>query len=349
MLTWEKAATFNTGLDFALFDNFSGSFDYFNKVTRDIQQTPLDVPSIFGAAPPVSNVAKVRNSGWEADLTYTLRAPKMTHSFSANIGNTRNTLLELTGDTKQILYNQDVYQLIRRVGDPITQYYGYETDGFFQNQGDIENAPKPEGAIVGLGDVKFKDLNNDGKIDDNDKKVLGNPFPQYTFGFTYRLAIGGFDVSLFIQGVGKRDAFLRGELVEPYHYNYGATLYEHMTDYWTPDNRDARFPRLAAIGSASNSNNWRTGSDLYRFDAAYIRLKNINIGYTLPKSLTQKAGIENLRVSFVGQNLLTLSKLKFMDPETTEFGNSASPSSSSNSARSYLLPIFYGAGLNITF
>lgn len=349
LITWEEAATFNTGIDFGLFRNFSGSIDYFNKVTRNIQQTPLDVPSVFGAAPPVANVAKVRNSGWEAELSYTWKTPKITQVFSANIGNTHNTLLELTGDTKQIIYNQDVYQLIRRVGDPITQYYGYQTNGYFQNQSDINDYPRPIGAIVDLGDLKFKDLNKDGKIDDKDKTVLGNPFPHYTFGFTYRLAVGGFDVALFIQGVGERDAFLRGELVEPYHYNYGATLYDHMTDYWTPDNREARFPRLATIGSASNTNNWRTGSDLYRFNAAYIRLKNVNIGYNLPFSMVKKVGLSNVRVSLVGQNLLTLTKLKFMDPETTEFGNNASPNSASNSARNYLLPIFYGAGLNITF
>ncbi len=355
LLTWERAATFNAGFDFGLFQNkLTGSFDYFDKTTSNIQQTPLDVPSIFGAAPPTANVAKVQNRGWEAEITYTLKSAKVTQSFSANIGNTQNKLLQLTGNTQQIIYNQDVYQLIRRVGEPLTQYYGYVTDGYFQNQADVTSLPKPAGAIVGPGDIKFKDLNGDGKIDDNDKKVIGNPFPHYTFGFTYRVAVAGFDLTLFIQGVGQRDAFLRGELVEPFHYNYGQTLYEHMTNYWTPNNPNARYPRLASIGSPSNTNNWRNGSDLYRYNAAYARLKNVNIGYTLPSALTRKAGMQRVRVSAIGQNLFTLSKLKFIDPETTEFGNSASPTTnngvtSSNSARNYLLPIFIGAGLDITF
>lgn len=350
LLTWERAATFNAGFDFGLFQNkLTGSFDYFDKTTSNIQQTPLDVPSIFGAAPPTANVAKVQNRGWEAEITYTLKSAKVTQSFSANIGNTQNKLLQLTGNTQQIIYNQDVYQLIRRVGEPLTQYYGYVTDGYFQNQADVNSLPKPAGAIVGPGDIKFKDLNGDGKIDDNDKKVIGNPFPHYTFGFTYRVAVAGFDLTLFVQGVGQRDAFLRGELVEPFHYNYGQTLYEHMTNYWTPNNPDARYPRLASIGSPSNTNNWRNGSDLYRYNAAYARLKNVNIGYTLPSALTRKAGIQRIRVSAIGQNLFTLSKLKFIDPETTEFGNSVSPNTGSNSARNYLLPIFIGAGLDITF
>jgi hypothetical protein len=209
--------------------------------------------------------------------------------------------------------------------------------------------PKPAGQVVGIGDLKFKDQNHDGVIDDKDRVILGNPFPRYTFGFTYSLEYEGFDLQLFIQGVGKRDEFLRGELVEPFHYNYGATVYDHQTDFWTPTNRDARFPRLAIIGSNSNTNNWRNGSDLYRFNAAYARLKNVNIGYTLPHKWTAKAGIQRLRVSLIGQNLFTLTKLKFIDPETSEFDNNLSLSAASNSARAYPLPIFYGAGLNVTF
>ncbi|QPH40859.1 SusC/RagA family TonB-linked outer membrane protein [Pedobacter endophyticus] len=349
-LTWEKASTFNIGLDASLFDNrLTASFDYFNKVTRDILQPRQDVPAIFGAATPDFNVAKVRSKGWEAALTYNLRGENVTQSFSINVADNQNKLLKLSGGATEQIINQDVFQLLRRVGEPITQYYGYETNGFFQNQADITNSPKIAGNAVVPGDVKFKDLNNDGVIDAKDKTVLGNPFPRYTFGFTYRLAVKGFDFQLFIQGVGKRETFLRGELVEPFHYGYGATVYEHMTDYWTPNNPDARYPIFANIGSPSNTNNWRTGSDLYKYDAAYARLKNVNIGYTLPQAFTKKAGIERLRVSLIGQNLFTLSKLKFIDPETSEFGNNLSTGSSSNSARQYPLPIFYGAGLDITF
>lgn len=349
-LTWEKAASLNLGLDLGFFNNkLTASFDYFNKVTSDILQPRYDVPALFGAGLPDYNVAKVRNQGWEATLSYHMTTGAAEHSFSFNIADSKNKLLKLTGGTSQQILNQDVFQLIRKVGEPITQYYGYQTNGYFQNAADVASSPKPAGADVGPGDIKFKDRNNDGVIDDKDKTVLGNPFPRYTFGFTYRLSYKNFDFQLFIQGVGKRDAFLRGELVEPFHYNYGATVYDHMLDFWTPENPDARFPRLAAVGSGSNTNNWRQGSDLYKFNAAYARLKNINIGYTLPQRITRKAGIERLRVSLIGQNLFTVSKLKFIDPETTEFGNNVAVNTGSNSARSYPLPVFYGAGLDITF
>jgi TonB-linked SusC/RagA family outer membrane protein len=349
-LTWEKAASLNLGADLGFFDNkLTASFDYFNKVTSDILQPRYDVPALFGAGLPDYNVAKVRNQGWEATLSYHMTTGAAEHSFSFNIADSKNKLLKLTGGTSEQILNQDVFQLIRRVSEPITQYYGYQTNGYFQNAADVAGSPKPAGANVGPGDIKFRDRNNDGLIDDKDKTVLGNPFPRYTFGFTYRLNYKNFDFQLFIQGVGKRDAFLRGELVEPFHYNYGATLYDHMLDFWTSDNPDARYPRLAAVGSGSNTNNWRQGSDLYKFNAAYARLKNINIGYTFPQRISRKAGMERLRISLIGQNLFTVSKLKFIDPETTEFGNNVAVNAGSNSARSYPLPVFYGAGLDITF
>ncbi|MFI5157485.1 MAG: SusC/RagA family TonB-linked outer membrane protein [Sphingobacteriales bacterium] len=349
-LTWERAATFNLGVDFGLFNNkLTGSFDYFNKITSDILQTPTDIPTLYGATPADENVAKVRDRGWELNLTYTINGPKVNQSFSGNLADNQNTLLVLTGNQTQEIYNEDVFQLIRKVGQPITEYYGYETNGFFQNQSQVNNYPKPAGAVVGIGDLKFKDRNGDGKIDDKDRTNLGNPFPRYTFGFTYRISYGGFDLSAFVQGVGERTEFLRGELVEPFHYNYGETVYTNQLDFWSPTNTNAKYPRLATIGSASNTNNWRTGSNIYAFNAAYARLKNVNIGYTVPRNVASKLGMSKLRVSLIGQNLYTLTKLKFMDPETSEFGNNLSPNSSSNSARAYLLPVFYGIGLNATF
>lgn len=349
-IRWERSAKLNIGFDAGLFDDkLTATFDYFRETRSDILAPRADVPLIFGAASPDYNVAKVRNTGWEASVTYNLRGKEVSQSFSINVADNQNKLLKLTGSATELIQPQDVFQLIRRVGEPITQYYGYQTNGFFQNQQDIDNSPKIAGNSVQPGDLKFKDRNGDGIIDEKDKTVLGNPFPRYTFGFTYRIAYKGFDLSLFIQGVGKRDAFLRGELVEPFHYGYGATVYEHQTDIWSPSNPNARYPILANIGSPSNTNNWRTGSDLYKYDAAYVRLKNVNIGYSFSPAVTKKLGIQRLRLSLIGQNLATLSKLKFIDPETSEFDNKLNIYSASNSARQYPLPVFYGAGLDITF
>jgi TonB-dependent starch-binding outer membrane protein SusC len=203
--------------------------------------------------------------------------------------------------------------------------------------------------VIRPGDIKFVDRNADGVIDDNDKFILGNPFPRYTFGFTYTAGFMGFDLSFFIQGVGKRDAMIRGELVEPFHFGYGGTMYEHQTDYWTPTNPNAEWPRLAEAGSPSNSNNYRTGSDIYLFDASYARLKNVQFGYTIPQKLLSRIKIQRARLYVTGQNLLTLTNLAFIDPEITEFDNNTSFNTGANSARAYPMPRFYGVGLDINF
>lgn len=349
-LTWERAATLDFGIDAAFLNNkLNLTFDYFNKVTSDILYPRQDVPALFGAGLPDYNVAKVQNHGWDLSASYTFNTNKVKQSISLNLADSKNKLLALTfGSNQQIVYLGEFW-LIRKVGEPVTQYYGYKVAGIFQNEKEVQNSAKPVGLTLAPGDLKYVDENHDGIIDDKDRVPLGNPFPRYTFGFTYRIAVDNFDMSLFVEGVGKRTEMIRGESVEPFHYNYSATMFQNQTNFWTPTNRNAKYPRLATIGSDSNTNNWRDGSSLYALDAAYVRLKDINIGYTLPEKLTKRAGIESLRISVIGQNLFTLSKLYFMDPETSEFNNDLGLNTGSNSARLYPLPIFYGMGLNITF
>ncbi len=350
-LTWEKATTLNLGVDAGFFNNkLVASVDYFDKTTSNILANRTDIPALFGAGLPNYNISKVGNKGWEAIVTYNLRSnSSVTQSFSLNVANNSNKLLALSYGSDQQIQGLGEYSLLRQVGQPITQYYGYKTAGIFQTAAEVQSSAKPAGLNLAPGDLKYVDQNKDGVIDQKDMVPLGNPFPQYTFGFTYRLAVKGFDLSVFVQGVGKRTEFIRGELVEPFHYNYGNTLFENQTDFWSPSNPGAKYPRLAVIGSDSNTNNWRDGSDIYKFDGAYARLKNVNIGYTLPAALTKRAGIQKLRISLSGQNLYTLTKLKFIDPENTEFNNNVAINANSNSGRSYPLPIFYGAGIDVTF
>ncbi|MES2893767.1 MAG: TonB-dependent receptor [Bacteroidota bacterium] len=349
-LTWEKAASFNIGADATLLNRkLEISFDYFNKTTSDILYTRRDVPQLFGAGFPDYNVAKVKNRGWEVKATYNAAGRNFRHSFSVNLSDNLNELMALTSGALEQVERKEEFELLRRVGQPITVYYGYKTNGYYQTLDDINKYPKFAGSTVTAGDLKFVDKNGDGLIDDKDKFILGNPFPRYTFGLTYNVNFKGFDFNLFVQGVGKRDAMVRGEQVEPFHFGYGGTMYTHQTDYWTPTNPDATYPRLAEAGSASNTNNYRTGSDLYLFNAAYVRLKNVQLGYTLPVAVSKRAHIQNVRIYFTAQNIVTLSKLNFLDPEITEFDNNAGFNAGANSARAYFLPVFYGGGIDITF
>ncbi|MDB5126238.1 MAG: TonB-dependent receptor [Mucilaginibacter sp.] len=344
-IRWERAATFNLGVDATFFHNaLTVSADYFNKITRDILLPPV-VPGVFGAGLPDYNAGEVQNRGWELNINYRLRTGAFNHSFAFNIADTKNKVLKLEGGDQ--LRSYDEMQIINKVGLPIGSYVGLVRDGYFQNLDDINNGPKPAGLNVQPGDNRYVDINKDGIIDDNDKFVLGNGFPRLTFGFTYNVAVKGFDLNLFLQGVGKRSMFVRGEQVEPFHVNYSQVIYQHQLDYWTPQNPNARYPRLAASGSQSNENNFRRGSDMYLFDGSYLRVKNVQIGYTLPQGISKKIGMKKVRTYITGQNVLTFSGMKFIDPESTELRGNVT-AGGANSGRSYPLPIYYGFGIDIS-
>lgn len=344
---WEEAATFNVGADLGFFNGaLTVSADYFNKVTTGILIPPV-VPGLFGTDLPDYNAAKVRSRGWEFVATYAHNGELLTHNISFNIGDSQNEVVYFEGD--EILRGVEELQVLLKEGYPYQSYVGLQRDGYFQSMEEIEGAAVPDGLTVQPGDNRYVDVNDDGVIDDDDKVVFGNPFPRYTFGFNYRVAYKGFDLGILLQGVGKRTMMIRGETVEPFHFNYGMTMYQHQLDFWTPQNPDARYPRLADNGSQSNTNNFRRGSDMYLFDGAYLRVKNVQLGYTLPAHIAEKAGMKKVRAYVSGQNLLTFSKVGFVDPELTEFDSSLENDGRANSARAYPTLIFYGFGLDITF
>jgi TonB-linked SusC/RagA family outer membrane protein len=344
-IRWERASTLNVGVDATFFNStLTVSADYFNKITRDILLPPI-VPGTFGAGLPDYNAGEVQNRGWELNINYRLKTGAFNHTFAFNVGDTKNKVLKLEGGDQ--LKSYDEMQLLNKVGLPIGSYVALKRDGYFQNLDEINAGPKPAGLTVMPGDNRYVDVNGDGVIDDNDKFVFGSGFPRLTFGFTYNLSVKNFDFSMFLQGVGKRDMFVRGEQVEPFHVNYSQVIYQHQLDYWTPQNPDARFPRLAASGSQSNENNFRRGSDMYIFDGKYLRVKNLQVGYTLPGSVAKKIGMRRVRTYLTGQNILTFSPMKFIDPESTELGGNVT-AGGANSGRSYPLPVYYGFGIDIT-
>ena len=351
-LTWEKSATYDYGVDFSFFKNkLTLGADYFSKVTSDILAARQDVPTIFGSSFPTYNVSKVQDRGWEVKVTYSTRGTKFSHNVTFSIADALSKLLALSGSQTEMVFQREEFEFVRRVGQPITVYQGYKTNGLYQTQEEVNSYPKFASATVTMGDWKFVDKNKDGKIDTQDKFILGNPFPRYTFGLNYNVNYKNFDATIFIQGVGKRASLIRGELIEPYHFSgYGGTIYDSSSDFWTPQNTGAKYPRLAENGSASNNNNYRTGSDMYLFNSAYVRLKNVQVGYSFPMTrLLPKAKMQKARLYLTAQNILTISKLKFADPEGGEFGNNYDVTSGANSPRGYPTPQFFGMGLDVTF
>jgi TonB-linked SusC/RagA family outer membrane protein len=344
-LTWEKTAAFNIGVDAAVLNNsLVISFDYFDKRTTDILLTPV-TPSTLGGAVAKQNMGEMRNHGWEMNVTYRLNHGDFKHVITANLGDTFNKVMKF--GPQNILASDEVERIVRE-GVPLYSYYGFKTDGLYQTQEEIEASATFVGAKLEPGDVRFVDRNGDGVIDNDDRFILGNAFPRYTFGLNYTLAWKGFDLSMLWQGVGKRDMALRGEMIEPFHGSYYYVMFEHQLDYWRPGNTDARYPRLVNSASPSYSNNYSHGSDRNLYNAAYARLKNLQIGYTLPRELTQKARINRLRVYASGQNLLTFTKNSFIDPESSEFGNSMN-AGGANSGRNYPTLVYYGGGIEVEF
>ncbi len=344
-LRWEVSKTWNVGVDAALFRNsLNFHFDYFRKNTTDILVKP-QTPLTFGTELQNYNAGEMLTQGWELAVSYNLRHGDFSHMFNLSFGDSWNEVTHYEGFEDIVKIEQ--YWRIMREGLPFNSYYGYKTAGIFQSYDQIASAALPTNMTVQPGDLQFVDRNGDGTIDENDRFYLGNAFPRYTVGFTYDFRWKNLDFSLFLQGVLKRDMMLRGELVEPFHSSYGYTMYEHQLDYWTPTNPGARYPRLALSGK-SQENNWGMGSDVYLYDASYLRVKNISIGYTLPQKWTSKIGMKKLRAYVNAQNLFTFSKLSFIDPESSEYGNNMN-SGGANSGRVYPSLRYYGMGFDITF
>jgi len=349
-LQWERTTMANYGIDFSSRnDAITASFDFFNRSTEGIYFSP-NVPGTLGIPSPIQNYAKVKSIGWEFTLSAKLKTGKFSHQFNFNVADNTNQIVTL--GPEQILGSDFTY--INREGSPIGSYYVYKSNGLYQNLNDITNAPKVPFAnnqAVNPGDIRYVDRNGDGVIDGNDRYVAGNPFPRYTFGFSYSTNWKSFDFQMFWQGVGERYQYLRGDIVEAFHNNEDHAFVQHL-DRWTPTNPEATYPRLTS-GSALNLNNIAY-SDYWLFDTKYLRLKNVQIGYTLPKNLISKVRLENVRIYVSAQNVLTFTPERFaqlgVDPEFTPFNNAAQFTSYNQIAgRNYPNAKTVSVGIDIKF
>lgn len=353
-ITWETSNMTNLGIDATVLGGkLTVSADYFNKLTNDILIN-LETPGTFGGSLPFQNAATVRNQGWEVAVSWRQRTGQVTHSLNANLADNLNTVVDTRG-VRLGVTNGDRQAVIFE-GFPIGSYYGYRSDGLYQNLEQIQNGPKPAFVANGAvqpGDIRYVDRNGDQVINEQDRFVLANPFPRYTYGLTYSAAWKGLDLTVFAQGVGRRSLYLRGEATEAFHNNWD-NVYEQHLDRWTPTNPNGTYPRLT-IGTASTNNN--AGSDYWLQNAAYLRLKNLQLGYTLPNGLTRKIGLDRVRVYFTGQNILTFTRMRTgFDPEISEFNNSPGAGVAQNqldgkvtSGRVYPNVQTWATGLDIRF
>lgn len=312
-ILWERSKQFDVGVDASFWnDRLSVTADYYIKSVYDmLLKFPL--PYYVGMQPAFTNAGDMQNRGWEVQITHRGKIHEVTYNVTFSVNNNENKITNLNG-----LTTQDKSMV---VGYPLNGIWGYLSDGYYQDWDDVAASPKLSSSAR-PGYVKYKKVfkgdNVDPMvIDSRDQVYLGDPFPHMEFGLTLNAFWKQFDLTAFIQGVGKRSAFLSGIGLKP--FANGANLFKYQLDYWSADNPNAAFPIL--VPEANSADNF-VRSDKWVRDAYYGRLKNVMLGYTLAGPVTKKLGIESLRFYVSGQNLFTQSKFyKGYDPEVSYGGS----------------------------
>lgn len=338
--TWEKVGTTNVGIDFSLFNSrLSGLFEWYQKDTKGMLAPGMQLPAVVGALAPYQNTADMRTRGWEFNVNWRDQIGKVGYRIGFNISDSKSEITKYDSNESKLL--SSYYE-----GQQLGEIWGYVYDGFYtvDDFEDTQTWKLKEGVVTingynpRPGDVKFKNLRDDaqgenliyegeGTLDNpGDRKVIGNSLPRYLYGINLGVSYEGFDLSVFLQGTGKRDAWLANTLTFPMYADYKfIPLYEGLENYWKPvdaaggdytcANPDAEFPRI--YGSYGNmGSNYRT-SDRYLSDASYLRIKNVTLSYSFPKQWIKKMALSQLKAFVSVENLATFSSLaKGIDPET---------------------------------
>lgn len=308
-VTWEKSNKYNIGLDLTLLKNqltFTG--DIFYEKRNDILAPPGTLPTTLGVVNlPNVNLGQVENKGYEVSLEYRKQKLNFGYFVKGNFSFARNKILEM--DEPSYLGHE--YQ--RRTGRSIGDQYGLIALGLFQSNEEIQNSPSQSAyGTIQPGDIKYLDMNGDNVINSLDATYLGKPSTaEKILGFAFGFNVKNFDVSVLFQGAFGGNVWFTGPRIWPFSGDSGV-LNDVNGNYWTPTNTDARYPR---ISSAANANNTQI-SNYWLYSSDYIRLKNVEVGYTLPKSFTRKIGINSARIFVNGLNLATWDDIKIFDPES---------------------------------
>jgi len=310
-LKWETTTQKDIGVDFGLLSNkLFFSVDYFDKVTSDIL-LPISLPSIVGnVSPTIVNAGEVSNKGFEIALDYKNKAGAFKYGISANAATVKNNVEKLHPNLPNI--SGDVYKT--EVGHPLGAFYGYKMEGIYQNLAEIKDHLKNTlNPAQQPGDIRFKDLNNDGVINDDDRTFIGNPIPRMSYGLNLNGDFHGFDLSALVQGVRGVDKYNDAKQIT----DYDSRPFNHTTAVlgaWHGEGTSNTIPR-----TTFNDNGSSKKSSIFVEDASYIRLKNLELGYSLGSLRSaSKLGVQNVRLYVSGQNLLTSTKYTGLDPESTD-------------------------------
>jgi TonB-linked SusC/RagA family outer membrane protein len=315
--TWEKVTTFNLGLDASLLDSrLNITFDRYTRTTNDMLVGSFPLPAVLGTTPPSRNAAELKTKGWELSLAWKDQA---FHDFHYSIA------FNMADYTSRVTkYDLNPTGLITTIyqGMKFGDVWGYTTDGFFQSQEEVQKSPSQNGLGYTRwvpGDIKYHDLNGDGTIgvgkntlaDPGDQRIIGNTTPRYRFGLNLSAEYKGFDATLFFQGVLKRDYWLAGPYFWAFADDEWGVPMEYHKNSWTPQTPNAYYP-LTQFGA------WwdHETQTRYKQNAAYTRLKQVTLGYSVPAATLKRVKMDRVRVYVTGQNLFEITKLhKAFDPE----------------------------------
>lgn len=310
-LRWEKLKQTNVGMDIAFLDNSLRLVaDYFVARTEDVLfGFPILMTTGNDGGNPISNAATVENKGFEFDLSYTKKINDFSFNASLNFTKLNNKLVSLgNGQNESIQGNT-----ITRAGNAVGMWYVLQTDGLFQNQEEIQNYVNSSGTVImpnaQPGDIRFKDVNDDGEITNEDKDIVGSPWPEFEMGFNAGADYKGFDFSM--NWIASHGATVYNGFRSVVDRFDDDSNYRTGIQPWTPENPNTDFPRIVK-GTTLNA---RGDSDRFLESGDFIRLKYIGFGYNLPESVIQKAGITSARFTLSAQNVITITKYLGLDPE----------------------------------
>ncbi len=314
-LTWETKTTANLGVDAEFFrGKLALTADVFQDRTRDILLTP-PVPDTYGQSAPVQNIGIVQNRGWELALSHRNSLGAFRYSVGVQISDAKDKVIDMVG-SPVISGNK-----ITEIGYPLNTFFGWQANGFFQTAEEVK-AHSFQNVRTGPGDIRYVENGGDPKtITADDRVRLGNSNPRYPYGFNLELGWKGFDFTAFAQGVAYRQVYLNSVAAISMLDENASAMKVHL-DRWTPETPDARYPKTR-LGNVSNINN--AFSSFWLQDAAYLRLKNLQLGYTLPTRLSERVKLARARIYFSAENLFTISNVVGFDPESPEGNGSFYP------------------------
>lgn len=337
-ITWETTYMTDFGFDATLWNKFNITADYYHKKTDGILMQ-LDIPSTIGLEAPFQNAGVVTNDGWEVSLGYNDAWGDFSFGVTANLSDVINKIKDMKGTygTSGVIRNQE--------GSSINSLYLLKCLGKVQTQeqADWMNEKCPQfGMVTRPGDLVYEDYNHDGKISDEDRQIVGSLIPRYTYGFTFNFGYKNFNLSTQFQGVGKADAYISGAYTQP--SVSGGTFQKAHLDNWTPDNPDAKYPRLSYTSNLNTKN-----STFWMADASYLRLKNVQFSYRVPEKLLKSLQLKYLMFYVNATNLFTISNFyDGYDPETAYQGGSQGAKTGSI-GNNYPLVSTYTFGVEVKF